>query len=193
MNLYMNLYIDLISLLNVKLLGTSTTYCGETVPEARSVEKTPARVIALFVSPHTAVPFSSYWNERHWSAKPSAQQCMWLYLLPCTFCFVPAYAQFAQRFQTLMLSAFYLALCLPCILFVPAYAKFAHDFLTLFTGLVQLVFSFPSWFHCSHTFHSFYLDQKTWSQRSHVFRLTGTAVLHSGHTFVGGILTANGQ
>ena len=30
-------------------------------------------------------------NERHWSAKPLAQQCMWLYLLPRAFCFVPAY------------------------------------------------------------------------------------------------------
>ena len=36
---------------------------------------------------------------------------------------------------------------------------------------------------------AFRLDWKTWSQRSHVFCLTGTAVLHCGHTFVGGILT----
>ena len=27
----------------------------------------------------------------------------------------------------------------------------------------------------------------------HIFRLTGTAALHCGHTFVGGILIANGQ
>ena len=40
---------------------------------------------------------------------------------------------------------------------------------------------------------AFRLDRKTRSQRSHVFRLTGTAALHCGHTFVGGILTANGQ
>ena len=39
----------------------------------------------------------------------------------------------------------------------------------------------------------FRLNHKTRSQRSHVFRLTGTAALHCGHTFVGGILTANGQ
>ena len=70
------------------------------------------------------------------------------------------------------------------------------------TGLVQLIFSFPSWFHtiwfyCSHTFHSFLsqlhsafrLDWNTWSQCSHVFRLTDTAALHCGHSFVGGILT----
>jgi len=37
------------------------------------------------------------------------------------------------------------------------------------------------------------LNRKTRSQRSHVFRLTGTAALHCGHTFVGGILTANSQ
>ena len=42
--------------------------------------------------------------------------------------------------------------------------------------------------HSSRKLHSaFRLDQKTLSQRSHVFRLTGT--LHCGHNFVGGILT----
>ena len=40
---------------------------------------------------------------------------------------------------------------------------------------------------------TFRLDRKTCSQRSHVFRLTGTAALHCGHNFVGGILTANGE
>ena len=46
----------------------------------------------------------------------------------------------------------------------------------------------------SHKLHSaFCLDRKTWSQGSHVFRLTGTAALHCGDSFVGGILTANGQ
>ena len=50
---------------------------------------------------------------------------------------------------------------LPCAFcFVSACAKFAHEFQTLFERLVQLIFSFPSWFHtiwfyCSHTFHSF--------------------------------------
>ena len=47
--------------------------------------------------------------------------------------------------------------------FVSAYAKFAHKFQTLFERLVQLIFSFPSWFHsiwfyCSHAFHSFLLQ-----------------------------------
>ena len=47
------------------------------------------------------------------------------YELPCAFCFVPAYAQFAQRFQTLS--------CLPCAFCIaPAYAKFTHKLLTLF-------------------------------------------------------------
>ena len=123
-------------------------------------------------------------NERHWSAKPTAQQWMWLYL--CVD-------------WMLWLSHTCHVHC-----FVPACAKFTHEFQTLFERLVQLIFGFPSWFHtiwfyCSHAFHSFLsqfklhsafcLDQKTWSQRSHVFCLTGTAVLHCGHTFVGGILT----
>ena len=34
----------------------------------------------------------------------------------------------------------------------------------------------------------FHLDRKTRLQRSHVFRLTGTAALHCRHSFVGGIL-----
>ena len=47
---------------------------------------------------------------------------------------------------------------LPCAYcFVSACVKFAHEFLTLFERLVQLIFSFPSWFHtiwfyCSHSF-----------------------------------------
>ena len=41
------------------------------------------------------------------------------------------------------------------------------------------------------SYTAFRLDRKTRSQRSHVFRLTDTAALHCGHTFVGGILTAN--
>ena len=76
------------------------------------------------------------------------------------------------------------------------------SFWSSLTGLVQLTFSFPSWFdmwyYCSHTFLSFLklnsafrLDRKTWSQRSYVFRLTGTAALHCGYTFVGGILTVD--
>ena len=40
---------------------------------------------------------------------------------------------------------------------------------------------------------AFHLDRKTWSQRWHVFRLTSTAALHCGHTFVGGMLTASDQ
>ena len=82
--------------------------------------------------------FQCIYNERHWSAKPSAQQCMWLYcvlksqcikeFLRCLFCaFYLAFSsvQFAQRFQTLS--------CLPCAFcFVPACAKFAHEFLMLF-------------------------------------------------------------
>ena len=73
--------------------------------------------------------------------------------LPCAFSFVSAYAQFAQRFQTL--------LWLPCAFcFVSAYASLLTGFWRSFTGLVQLIFSFPSWFHtiwfyCSHTFHNF--------------------------------------
>ena len=43
----------------------------------------------------------------------------------------------------------------------------------------------------THKLHSaFHFDRTTWSQRSHVFRLTGTAgFTQCGHTSVGGILT----
>ena len=50
-------------------------------------------------------------------------------------------------------------LCAFC--FVSACTKFAHEFLPdAFERVVQLIFSFPSWFHtiwfyCSHAFHSF--------------------------------------
>ena len=51
--------------------------------------------------------------------------------------------------------------CLPCALFCSCPCKvcsWVSDALSQ-TGLVQLIFSFPSWFHtvwfyCSHTFHS---------------------------------------
>ena len=92
-----------------------------------------------------------------------------------------------------------LMLAMRIVLFLPMQSSLTSFWRSL-TGLVQLIFSFPSWFHtiyCSHTFHSFlsqiticfHLDWKTWSQRSRVFRLTGTAALHCGHSFVGGILT----
>ena len=118
--------------------------------------------------------------------------------LLCAFYLALSSAQFAQRFQTLSCAS---------VLFQPMQRSLT-SFWRSFTGLVQFIFGFPSWFHtiwfyCSHTFHSFsrklhsafHLDRKTWSQRSHVFRLTGTAALHCGHTctFVGGILTANGE
>ena len=112
----------------------------------------------------------------------------------CTHCSVPAYEQFAPRFQTLT--------CLPCALyFVPAYASSLTSFWRSITSLVQLTRTFLADFTLSDStaligfiafsrkLHStFCLDRRTWSQRSHVFRLTGTAALHCGHTFVGGIL-----
>ena len=52
--------------------------------------------------------------------------------------------------------------CLPCALFCSCLCKVRSDtnFWRSFTDLVQLIFSFPSWFYtiwfyCSHTFHSF--------------------------------------
>ena len=83
------------------------------------------------------------------------------------------------------------------VLFLPMQSSLTN-FWRSFTGLVQLIFSFPCWFHTiiafSRKLHSaFRLDRKTWSQRSHVFHLTSTAALHCGHTFVGGIFTANGE
>ena len=66
------------------------------------------------------------------------------------------------------------------------------------TGLVQLTFSFPRWFHtiqfyCSHTFHSFLSQITLFGGKAWSHRLTSTAALHCKYTFVGGILTANGQ
>ena len=55
--------------------------------------------------------------------------------------------------------------CLSCALcFVPAYAEFAYKFLTLF--------------HSPRKLHSAFvwIERHAWSQRSHVFRLTETAV-----------------
>ena len=86
--------------------------------------------------------------------------------------------------------------------FVSTCVKFAHEFLTLFERLVQLIFSFPSWFHtiwfyCSHAFQSF-LSQITlcfWSKDSIAFTglpsyrsFTLRAYLFWGHTYS---LTAN--
>ena len=70
--------------------------------------------------------------------------------------------------DSLMLCPFCLALCLPCTLFFVSCLCQQSSLTSLwrsFTGLVQLIFSFPSWFHtiwfyCSHTFHSF-LSQNT--------------------------------
>ena len=92
--------------------------------------------------------------------------------------------------------------CLPCALFCSCLFKVRSRISDVLSQALCNLSSFPSWFHAiwfSHTFHSFLklcsafrLDRKTWSQRSHVFNLTGTAVLHCGHTFVGGRFTANG-
>ena len=82
---------------------------------------------------HIHIQLHQLFNTAHeirMMVKRSGSSCL------CTVC--------SRVSDSLMLSTFYLALCLPCILFVSAYAKFTHDFLTLFTGLVQLVFSFPS-------------------------------------------------
>ena len=91
------------------------------------------------------------------------------------------------------------------VLFLPMLSSLT-SFWRSFTSLVQLTRTFLADFTLSDStaligfiafsrkLHSaFRLDRRTWSQRSHVFRLTGTAALHCGHTFVGGIVTANGQ
>ena len=88
------------------------------------------------------------------------------------------------------------------VLFLPMQSSLT-SFWRSFTGLVQLIFSFPSWFHtiwfyCSHAFHGF-LSQITpcfsfaglkdmitaftsWSSALQVQKL------HTGDTFVGGIV-----
>ena len=80
---------------------------------------------------HSQLPNTTNNNERHWSAKPSAQQCMWLYHV----CWLENRS-----------------------LFLPMQSSL-RSFWNSFTGLVQLIFSFSSWFHtiwfyCSHMFHS---------------------------------------
>ena len=88
------------------------------------------------------------------------------------------------------------------VLFLPVQSSLTSFWRSL-KGLCN--FSFPSWFHTDSTpfmrfiafsrkLHSaFRLDQKTWSQHSHVFRLTDTAALNCGHTFVGGYLLSYSQ
>ena len=70
------------------------------------------------------------------------------------------------------------------------------------TSLVQLIFSFPSWFHtiwfyCSHMFHIFLLQITLCFSFGSKDMITAficlpsysSAVLHCEHTFLGGILT----
>ena len=66
------------------------------------------------------------YNERHWSTKPSAHQCMWLYL--CAVSWFMLAISLVPIFQTGL--GMRLACHAHC--FVPAYAKFVHEFLTLF-------------------------------------------------------------
>ena len=93
--------------------------------------------------------------------------------------------------------------CLPCALFCSSRVSDAlSQALCNLSWAFLADFLYSIWFYCSHTFHSFTvfsrklafrLDRKTRSQCSHVFCLTGAATLHCRHTFVGGILTPNGQ
>ena len=95
-----------------------------------------------------------------------------------------------------------LMLAMRIVLFLPVQSSLTSFWRSL-KGLCN--FSFPSWFHTDSTpfmrfiafsrkLHSaFRLDQKTWSQHSHVFCLTDTAALHCGHTFVGGYLLPYSQ
>ena len=55
-------------------------------------------------------------NEKHWSAKPSVQQCIWLYL----------------RVDKKSITVSWLSHACLAHCFVPAHAKFAHEFLALF-------------------------------------------------------------
>ena len=72
--------------------------------------------------------------------------------------------QFAQSFQTLS--------CLP----------YAFSFLrTVFSMVSDSLLRFIVFPHKLHS--AFRLDRKTCEQRSHVFRLTGTAASQCGHTF----------
>jgi len=89
--------------------------------------------------------------------------------------------------------------CLMTLSYLPS----GFCFVSAFERLVQLIFSFPSWFHiiwfyCSHAFHSFLANYTLlfiWIERhDHSVHMSSILQvqqlnLHCGHTFVGGILT----
>ena len=108
---------------------------------------------------------------------------MTLSCLQCAFCFVPAHAKFAHEFLTLFHSTLTLAARVQL-----SFRDFTLSDSTAPIRFIVKLFSLANLIHSA-----FRLDRKTRSQRSHVFRLIGTAVLQCGHTFVGGIHTANGQ
>ena len=105
--------------------------------------------------------------------------------LPYALCFVLAYAKFA------------LMLAMRILPMQSLLTSFWHSF----TGLVQLIFGFSSWSYStapirfiafSRKLHCFSFGLKDMITVFTCLRgFTGTAALHCGHTFVGGIVTAN--
>ena len=98
-----------------------------------------------------------------------------------------------------------LMLAMRIVLFLPMQSSLT-SFWHSFTGLVQLIFSFPRWsdstapirfigelFSLTNYTLLFLFGSKDKITVFTCLRFTGTAALHSGHTFGGGILTANGE
>ena len=112
-------------------------------------------------------------NERHWSAKPLAQHCMWLYLcvnynrsLSCD--------SLGLAMRILLCSC----LCKVCSWVSDALSQALCNLSLVFLADFTLSAMFHTAFSCK--LHSaFRLDRKTWSQRSHVFLLTGTVALQT--------------
>ena len=128
-------------------------------------------------------------NERHWSVKPSVQQCMWLYL--CVDKKPNTVSWLSHAFHRILFCS---SPCKVCSRVSDALSQalcnlslaFLADF-TLSDSTAPICFVVKLLSLANYTL----LDRKTRLQRSHVFRLTGTAALHwCGHTFRH---TANGQ
>ena len=97
-------------------------------------------------------------------------------MLAIAFRFVPAPCKVRSRVS----DALSQALCNLCLAFL---ADFTLSDSTAPIRFVVKLFSLANY-----ALLFVWIERQDYMQRSHVFRLTGTAALHCGHTFVGGIL-----
>ena len=155
-------------------LASASYYCVQQVPLAS------IRVFKLLNSPRN---MGANWlrqaqDERHSSAKPLVQQCIWFYLC------VDYNRSLSRDSLILPMRLFCSCLCKVHSRISDAlsqalrnlFSAFLADFtLSDSTALIRFM-AFSRKLHSA-----FLLDRKTWSQRSHVFHLTGTAALQNGH------------